>query len=165
MPQSFDNLAEVLEKLLEGAREAVLGGKDNLMKASHRALGDFIAESDDRIPGVIELDNVASNAMRDVTLARLDQSLVKNLSDRSAEVAALVKAFTKQAAINSSEAAKVRLERVKAVLDAGTTVVAELRKLIDTVDTSNPDGKKLAKAITDAVDAVQDVHKSLTGLG
>ena len=165
MPQSFDTLAEELEKLLERARDTVLDGNNNAMKGSHRALADFIAETDDRISGVIELDTVASNAMRDVTLARLDQSLVKNLSDRSAEVAGLVKTFSNQAAVNNSEAAKLRLERVKAVLDAGTTVVAEFKKLADTVDTSNPDGKKLAKALNDAIGAVQDVHKSLAGSG
>jgi len=165
MSHSFDTLGKEVERLLERARDAILGGKDGDMKASHRELADFIAGSDDRIPGVIELDTVATNAMRDVTLARLDQSLVKNLSDRSAEVAGLVKTFSNQAAVNNSEASKLRLERVKAVLDAGTTLVAEFNKLADGVDTSNPDGKKLAKALNDAIGAVQNVQKSLTVSG
>jgi hypothetical protein len=161
MPKTFDNLAVDLEKLVEQAREAILTGDDARMKSSHGDLAEFIADSDDQIPGVIELDNVASNTMRDVTLARLDQSLVKNLSERSADVARLVKTFSSQSSANNSAASALRLERAKALLDAGTTAVAELKKFADTVDTSTLDGKKLSKALNDAISAVLAVQKQI----
>ncbi len=161
MAKTFDQYAADLEKLMEKAREAVLASDDARMKASHGNLGTFIEDSDDRIAGVIELDDVASNAMRDVTLARLDRSLVQNLGERSADIARLVKTFSNQAAANNSAASALRLERAKTLLDAGTTAVDELKKFGDTVDKSNPDGRKLAKALNDAVSAMRDVQQQI----
>ena len=79
MPKTFEDYAAELETRLEKSREAILVADDARMKASHADLRAFIEDSDDRLHGVTELDDIASNAMRDVTLARLDQSLVKNL--------------------------------------------------------------------------------------
>jgi hypothetical protein len=161
MPKTFDDYASDLKGLIDEAREAILGGDQSAMKDAHGALGDFIANSDDTIHGVIELDNVASNTMQDVTLARLDQSLVKNLSARSADVERLIKTISGQSAVNNSAAASIRLERVKALLDAGTTAVNELKKFADTVDTSSASGDKLAKLLTDAIAAVTAVQKQI----
>ena len=110
---------------------------------------------------MIELDNVASATMQDVTLARLDRSLVKNLAERSADIARLIKTFTKQSATNHSAASTLRLERAKAVVEAAITTVDELKKFGDLVDGSTPDGKKLAKAISDAIAAVSAVQKQI----
>ena len=162
MPKTFDDYADALKGLIDQAREAILSGDQPAMKAAHQRLGGFIADSDDTIHGVIELDEVASTTMQDVTLARLDQSLVKNLSKRSADIERLIKTISNQSAINNSAAAAIRLERVKAVLDAGTTVVNELQKFADTVDTSNPGGKKLAKCLDEAIAAVIAVQKQVT---
>jgi hypothetical protein len=161
MPKNFDNYAADLEKLVEQAREAILAGNDPRMKTTHSGLAAFITDSDDRIDGVSELDDIASHTMRDVTLARLDQSLVKNLSERSADIARLVKTISSQSSANNSAAAALRLERAKALLDAGTTAVDELKKFADIVDTSTPDGKKLAKSLGDAIAAVLSVQKQI----
>lgn len=161
MPKTFDNYASDLKDLIDQAREDILKGDQPAMKAAHQQLGDFIANSDDTIHGVIELDDVASNTMQDVTLARLDQSLVKNLSIRSADIERLIKAISGQIKVNNSAAAAIRLERVKALLDAGTTAVNELQKFADLVDTASPDGKKLARALADAVAAVVAVQKQI----
>ena len=163
MPKTFDDYADGLKTLMAQAREAILKDNDPAMKSAHNALGDFISDSDDNIHGVIELDDVASNAMRDVTLARLDQSLVKNLSERSADIERLIKTFSTQTAVNNSAASAIRLERVKAVIDASTTAVAELKKFADTVDTASPDGKKMAAALGDAIAAVLAVQKQIVG--
>lgn len=162
MPEkNFDDYAAELEKLVDAAREAILSGDVGRMKAAHAALGDFTSNSDDLIHGIIELDGVASQAMRDVTLARLDQSLVQNLSARSADIARLVKTFSSQSAVNNSAASALRLERIQAVLEAGTSAVAELRKLAEIVDTATADGKKLAGTLQDAIDAVVAVQKQI----
>jgi hypothetical protein len=163
MPKQFDEYAADLEQLVEKAREAALATDDARMKAAHRDLAGFIADSDDRIAGVIELDDIASNAMRDVTLARLDQALIKNLSERSADIARLVKTFSNQAASRNSAAAAIRLERAKALIDASTTAVDELKKFAEIVDPSAADGKRLVKALNDAIAAVQAVQKQLPG--
>ena len=163
MPKTFDDYADDLKTLVTQAREAILNGDDAKMKSAHNALGDFISDSDDNIHGVIELDDVASNAMRDVTLARLDQSLVKNLSERSADIERLIKTFSTQTAVNNSAASAIKLERVKSLLDASTTAVSELKKFADTVDATNPDGKKIAQALSDAIAAVLAVQKQIAG--
>jgi len=161
MANTFDDYAADLEKLVGNAREAILAGNDARMKAAHAALAGFIGDSDDRIPGVIELDDIASDAMRDVTLGRLDQALVKNLSERSADIARLTKTISTQSAVNDTAASALRFERAKALLGAATTAVDELKKFADTIDTSTADGKKLAKTLSDAVDAVLAVQKQV----
>ena len=161
MPKTFEEYASELEQLIEKARETILGGEQAKMKTAHRNLGAFIADSDDRLDGVSELDDVASHAMRDVTLARLNQSLVTNLSDRSGDIARLVKTFSTQASVNNSAASALRLERAKALLDASTTAVDELKKFAQTLDTTGTDGKKLAKTVQDAIAAVLAVQKQL----
>ena len=161
MPKNFDRYAADLETLVENAREAILASDEPRMKSVHTDLAAFIADSDDRIDGVSELDDIASNTMRDVTLARLDQSLVRNLSERSADIARLVKTIASQSSANNSAAAAIRLERAKALLDAGTTAVDELKKFAAIVDTSSPDGKKLAKSLGDAIAAVIAVQKQI----
>ena len=161
MPKTFEDYAAELETRLEKSREAILVADDARMKASHADLRAFIEDSDDRLHGVTELDDIASNAMRDVTLARLDQSLVKNLSERSAEIARLIKTISNQSASNNSAASALRLERAKALLDASTTAVDELKKFTDTVDASTNDGKKLAKALNEAIAAVLAVQKQI----
>ena len=163
MPKDFDNYAAALEKIVEEAREAILANDNSAMKTAHNDLADFIADSDDRIDGVIELDDIASKAMRDLTLARLDQSLVKNLSERSADIARLVKTISSQSSTNNSTASALRLERAKALLDASTTAVDELNKFADIVDDSTADGKKLGKALDDAIAAVLAVQKQIAG--
>jgi hypothetical protein len=161
MPKNFDRYATDLEALVEKAREAILASDEPRMKSVHTDLAAFIADSDDRIDGVSELDDIASNTMRDVTLARLDRSLVRNLSERSADIARLVKTISSQATANNSAAAAIRLERAKALLDAGTTAVDELKKFADIVDTSSADGRKLAKSLGDAIAAVVAVQKQI----
>lgn len=157
----FEEYAAELETLVDQAREAILSGDDARMKAAHPLLSAFTRNSDDLIHGVTELDAVAANAMRDVTLARLDRSLVQNLSARSAEISRLVKTFSTQSALNNSAASSLRLERVKAVLEAGTTAVAELKKLAEIIDTTTANGEKLGAALQEAIDAVVAVQKQI----
>jgi len=160
---TFEDFAEDLEKRLDAARDACASGDDAAMKAAHADLAAFIAESDDALDGVIELDKVASSAMRDVTLARLDRSLVQNLSERSADVARLVKTFSKEASANLSAAGKLRLERVQAVMSSALTIVDQLKQLEATIDDTSADGAKLLAAVESAIAAVATVQKKLAG--
>ncbi|HKE02213.1 MAG TPA: hypothetical protein VKE69_14440 [Planctomycetota bacterium] len=161
MAKTFDDYASDLEVLLGGAHDAMAARDDALMKAAHGDLAAFIAESNDLVPGVIELDDVASHSMRDITLVRLGKALDEDLDATSADLARLVKQFSNQAAVNDSAAAALRLERVKAVTDAAITAVDEMKKLRDAVDETTPDGKKLVKALRDAIDAVVAVQKAV----
>jgi len=163
--KTFEDYARELENLVEAAREAIVADDLERIKAAHGALASFQCTSDDLIHGVSELDDVAANAMRDLTLARLDKALVKNLSDRSSDIAGLIKKFSTQAAVNDSVASALRLERTKSLLTAGVNVVAELKKFSDFVDTTGSDGKKLARALQDAIDAVAAVQKQVAGAG
>ncbi len=45
--------------------------------------------------------------------------------------------------------------------DLEKIAVAELKKFADTVDTSTPDGNKLAKALTDAISSIVAVQKQI----
>lgn len=163
MAKTFEQYADDLEERLDGARDACAGGDLAAMKAAHADLADFIANSDDSIHGVIELDDVASNAMRDVTLARLDQSLVKDLSERSADVARLVKTFSTQSADNESAASKLRLERATAVVNTAIGFVDEMKQLAAAVDDGTAEGKKLVTMLKDAINAVATVQERLAG--
>lgn len=161
MPKTFEQYAADLETLVGTAREAILAGDDTRMKAAHADMAAFIATSDDRLPGVIELDDIASHTMRDLTLARLDQSLVRNLSERSADIARLIKTIATQATVTNSAASALRLERAQALVAASTTAVDELKKFADIIDRSSSDGKKLVKAVSEAIAAVLAVQKQI----
>lgn len=91
--QTFEQLAQELNTLLDKARSAAASGDGLVMAEVHAALAAFIERSDDRVPGAIALDDVAAGAMRDLTLARLDQSLGRALALRGAEVARIARIF------------------------------------------------------------------------
>lgn len=91
--QTFEQLVKDLNALLEKARTAAAAGDQAAMGETHAALAAFIERTDDRVPGAIALDDVAAGAMRDLTLARLDQSLGRALALRGAEVARIARIF------------------------------------------------------------------------
>ena len=160
--ENFDTYADQLKDLLTGAEAAIHGGVASKLKTARDSFVDFVESSNDLIPGVIELDNVASAARRDVVLALLSGSLETNIGERTGEVAALVKKFSNQSATNSSIASDLKLERVRSLTDASIVMVNELHKLADMADASTSDGKQLAKAIQDAIDAISKVKDKAT---
>lgn len=158
----FDDYADELQGLLSGAEAAVQSASEPKMAKARDALRVFVETSNDLVPGVIELDNVAANARRDLVLALLGSALETDIGKRTGEVSRLVKKFSSQAATNSSEAAALRLERARALTDASLVVVDELNKFSEHVDTGTPDGKRLAKAIQTAIGAVSAVRTQVS---
>ncbi len=159
--KTFDDYSSDLQALLSAAEAAVAAGSEPKMTKARDGLRDFVEGSNDLVPGVIELDNVAASARRDLVLALLGSSLVSDIGSRSGEVSRLVKKFSSQSAVNNSEAATLRLERARALSDAALVVVNEFNKFSEHVDTTTPDGKKLADAIQSAIDAVLTVKKRI----
>ena len=157
---TFDNHSNDLKRLLAQAREAINSGTATKRKAADAALHDFIENSDNRKDGVDELDAVARTARNDLTLAELGDA-VAAITNRTSDVAALVKRFSNQAAFNTSAASVLRLERVNAVVIATTSSVQSIKGLIEAVDDSTPDGKKIADAAIAAVDSLNKLWKLL----
>lgn len=119
--------------------------------AVFHAFEDFIVDSDDAVEGVAELDGVARQAMRDLVVSDVANN-VAAIASRTADVAELEKRFSTQAGLNNSTAAKLRLERVRAVLDSSTQTIASLRALADSLPSAKEgDAKKIAQQIDDAI--------------
>jgi hypothetical protein len=155
--KTFDDYADDLKSLLAACERAVESGTRAKLTAARDSLISFVESSNDLIPGVIELDDVAADARRDISIALLDSGLNVEIGSRSDEVARLVKKFSTQSATNHSAASGLKLERARALTDAAFVAVAELKKFSDLVDESTVDGKKLAKSLQDAIDALADV--------
>ncbi len=151
---SFADWKNSLRELLEAARAAVSARDDRAVDDVFGDLENYIVASDDTIPGVAELDRVARQTMRDLVVEAVSRN-VQDIADRSADVAELEKRFSTQSAANTSIAAGLRLERVRAVLDSSTQTIASLRALADTLPTaSDADAVKLEKQINEVIAAL-----------
>lgn len=160
--KTFDQYADELKDVLDAAESAVRSTSEPKMARARDTLRAFVESSNDLVPGVIELDNVAANARRDIVLVLLGSALEADIGSRTDEVSRLVKRFSSQAATNNSQAAALRLERVRALTDASLLVVSELKKFNEQVDASTPDGRRIAKAIQSAIDAVSAVRAQVS---
>ena len=151
---SFEDWKNSLRELLESARAAVAAGDERTADDVYRDLENYIIASDDTVDGVAELDRVARQTMRDLVVDAVSRN-VQDIADRTADVAQLGKRFLQQGAANTSIAAGLRLERVRAVLDSSTQTIASLRALADTLPTANSaDASKLEKQINDVIAAL-----------
>ena len=95
--RTFDQLATELSTIIGKARDAAARADRTALSEQHGALAGFIERLDARIPGAIALGDVASAAMRDVTLARLDQAVGRALTLRSTEIARITRMFSEAA--------------------------------------------------------------------
>jgi adenine-specific DNA methylase len=158
---SFDDWKTSLRELLDDARKAVNANDDDAVDAVYGDLENFIVASDDTIAGVAELDRVARQTMRDLVVDAVQRN-VQAIADRTADVAELEKRFAKESAANNSIAAGLRLERVRAVLDASTQTIASLRALAEALPTAtDPDAAKLEKQINDVIAALGKLHTAV----
>ena len=154
---SFKDWKSSLRELLDLAREAIVTADDQAVEDVYRDLENYIVASDDTIPGVAELDLIARQTMRDLVVASVARN-VQAIADRTADVAELEKRFSKQSAINNSIAADLRLQRVRAVLDAGTQAITSLRALSESLPSAtDTEAARLEKQITLAIAALNKV--------
>lgn len=157
--KTFTDFAASLHEILDEARTVLTDGTD--IEPVYNSLKGFIVDSDDTIDGVAELDLVARQAMRDLVVISIGHG-VAEIASRSADVAALEKKFSTQSAANNSIAAGLRLEKVKAVLDASTQTVASLKALSDTLPTAtDADAAKIAAQIKGVVDALTKLNTAI----
>jgi hypothetical protein len=154
---SFKDWKSSLRALLDLARAAIVDADDQAVEDVYRDLENYIIASDDTIPGVAELDLIARQTMRDLVVASVARN-VQAIADRTADVAELEKRFSKQSAVNNSIAADLRLQRVRAVLDAGTQAITSLRALSESLPSAtDSEAARLEKQITLAIAALNKV--------
>lgn len=157
--KTFSAFAAALHQILDDARTAIQDKTD--IDSVYSDLKEFIVDSDDTIDGVAELDVVARQAMRDLVLDVVGSNLA-DIASRSADVAGLEKKFSTQSATNSSIAAGLRLEKVKAVIDASTQTVASLKALSDTLPTAtDADAVKIATQIKGVIDGITKLNTAI----
>ncbi len=159
--QSFDECAAALNRLLDRARKAIAAADDDAADAVFSSLRGFLVDSPDTIDGVKELDVVARQTMRDITVDVVSRS-VQSIVDRTADVARLQKQFAKQGATNNSIAAGLRLERVRAVLDSGAQTIAALKGLKDMLPADGDANiAKIAEQIDEVVAALSKLGSTV----
>lgn len=158
---SFEDWKISLRELLDAARQAIRDEDEQAVEDAYGDLENFIVASDDTIPGVAELDRVARQTMRDLVVDAVNTN-VQTIADRTADVAELEKRFSKQSAANNSIAAGIRLERVRAVLDASTQSIASLRALAEVLPAAtDADAARLAKQINEVIATLGKLHTAV----
>lgn len=151
MSKTLDQYTQQLRRLLDDAKKAMQDGDTTAVDDAFSAFDAFIVDSDNAINGVAELDAVARQAMRDITVADISNN-VAAIASRTAEVAALQKRFSTIAGANNSIAANLRLEKVRDLLNSSTQTIASLRALAETLPTAtDADAKKIAQQIDDVI--------------
>lgn len=151
---SFADWKTSLRELLDDARKAVEQNDDRAVERVYGRIEQFIVASDDTVAGVTELDGVARETMRDLIVSAVKRD-VKDIADRMADIAELEKRFANRSAVNSSTAAALRLERVRAALDHTTQTIASLRALSESLPTElGGDAAKIDQQIQDVIAAL-----------
>lgn len=185
MPSEFDNITNLdgwrkkLDELLLAAREA--GANEDLsvrLDVSDR-LTKFIIRNPPSIPGDAatsefdSMDRIAREASEGLLLATMQERLAA-IVNKTTELATLRKKIDGRTAANQVEAASIRLEKARRVVDATTEAIAamaDLKKAIDEArddDTasgaSDAEFRDLAKKIDAAISRIQSLRNDVETL-
>ncbi len=182
MPSEFDNITDLagwrkkLDELLTTARTvAAQDDIDPRLEVSDR-LTKFIVKNPPSTPGdpasseYESMDRVAREASDGLLLATI-QERVAAIVSRTTELASVRKKIDSRTAANKAEAASIRLEKARRVVDATTEAVAamiDLKKDLERAfkeagiaGDSGTDFSELAKKIDGLISRIQSVRNEV----
>jgi hypothetical protein len=182
MASEFDNIADLagwrkkLDELLTAARTAAAQDDIDVRLEVSDRLTKFIVKNPPSIPGdpasseYDAMDRIAREASDGLLLATIQQRVAAIVS-RTTELAAIRKKIDSRTAANRDEAASIRLEKARRVVDATTEAVAAMtdlkKELEDAVkDSGNAGGSgtdfsELAKKIDGLISRIQSVRSEV----
>jgi hypothetical protein len=161
--KTYADWAGKLASLFADAHDAIAAGDVNQKLAAQRALNEFIDNCAAPVKSA-ELDDIASRAIGNIFEATLEQAM-QEMGNRVAELTALTKevnAITDQA---NATASALRLEKVRAVVDATAQAMDTVKTLKTQLATPQPDPQKVAASIASLVEILQTVSTQASDLG
>lgn len=156
---TYADWAGALQTLLNNAHDAVAGGDVDKKQAAQKNLKDFIDNCASPVKAK-ELDTIASEAIGDIFAATLDQAMA-GIGSRTAELANMTKDVNAITDAANSDAASIRLDAARKVVDTTVQVVQALTTLKQQLDATQPDDKKVADSITTLITAIQAVRNQV----
>lgn len=154
---TFDDWSTTLNSLLDEARSAVAAKDAARMESVVEELVEFQEES----PNLIcrTLDQIADRAVRDVMGAAFTDA-VSGIASRSAELAQYVKEMKAIVSNTKLEAASIRLDRARQLVQASTEVIQAATNLRLELK-NNAGDKQVDQIIGEAIDAIQKLRNAV----
>ena len=146
----FEDWADVLAELMENAAHAVQGGSARDKASVQKELNEFVRRSPNSFSA--PLDAVARATVQDI-FVKTATDAVASISTRTAELNQLVKSVNEVTQKAQDDAASIRLESAKRVINSITDSVRNLADLRQVLSNTGAD-KLVAGQIDKAVTAI-----------
>lgn len=156
---SYADWAGALQTLLTNAHDAIVSGNIVKKQAAQQGLNDFIDNCASPVKAH-ELDAIATEAIGNIFEATLDQAMAE-IGSRTAALANMTKDVNAITEANNRDAASLRLDAARNVVDTTVQVVQALTTLKQQLDASQPDDKKIADSITTLIGTIQTVRNQV----
>ncbi|MGH7390523.1 MAG: hypothetical protein ACREM3_13855 [Candidatus Rokuibacteriota bacterium] len=166
MPTEFDKIKNLagwrakLKELLAAAEKASSRNDDDDRLSVATRLNNFVLESVPNTDAIRDLDELASAAARELSVAVV-AGAVDRISGRTAALRSIAKRLEAVSLQAEQAAASIRLEKAHRVIDALTEAV----RAVDDLDTVLADGtdEQLRKRLTKLADSMRDLRTELDG--
>jgi hypothetical protein len=158
---TFEDCSNLLQTLLQQARDAVTSGDLQKKKAAQQALLNFVNNCVS--PKADDLDDIANQTINNIFEVTLDKALAE-IGSRTAELASLTKSLQTVAATANSNAALIRLDQARKVMDSTVGAVDALKNLRQSLRSDQPDEQQLADSITTLINSIQTVRNQVQTL-
>ena len=159
---TYQDWADALDAILTKAHDAIAVNNVPNKLAAQRQLKAFIDNCSAPVKAR-ELDDIATAAIHNIFEDTLEKAMAE-IGSRTAELAALTKRINAVTDDANQDAAILRLEKARMVVDTTLQTVAALNTLKQTLKTEQPDEKQLADSIATLVGTIQTVRNQVENL-
>jgi hypothetical protein len=156
---TYEDWSGALEKLLDRAQAAVAGTSGEKPGDVADEIIDYYKNCSSPIK-TKELDEIASNTVKNMLAGALDKAAT-DIANGTVALTALTKEVNAITDANNSDAASIRLDAARKVVDTTVQVVQALTTLKQHLDASQPDDKKIADSITTLIGTIQTVRNQV----
>ncbi len=160
--KTYADWAGKLAALLAEAHDAIAAGDVNKKLEAQRALNEFIDNCAAPVKGA-QLDDIASRAIGNIFEATLDQAM-QELGNRTAELTSLTKEVGAISDHATATASAMRLEKVRAVVDATAQAVDTVNSLKQQLGANQPDAQKVTASIASLLEILQTISTQVGDL-
>lgn len=157
--EGFEGWCAKLQELLTEA-EQTAGDEDFDSKPLRKRLHEFRMSSPNT-PEIVKLDAIASATRKNLTLKTIAARL-RNIDDRTSELAALTKRFMAVTEDARADARAIRLEKAHVVADALTATVKAINEFKIGLETGQDD--QLLASVEAAIESIQAIRNDFESI-
>jgi hypothetical protein len=164
MSNEFTNINSIegwkmkLEELVGAAASIARtssGNTDQIVTLSDRLVGFITHSTPDNSPAIQEMDDIARKTRNDLIRSRIEERLA-GITERTNELAILDKKIRAITAEGQRQAAAIRLERAKAVVQSLTDTISSLKTFRSILKDGTDDA--LAKSVEEILTTIQNLR-------